>query len=79
MIWNEIKTAPLYVRVLVQNEMWGSSFGEVQIAERTDATQWEFDSGMNITELDEFDKENGITLEDYQPQGWLPLPPVEAA
>jgi len=78
MKWNDIRTAPVNERVLVRNEMWDGTFGEVQIAQREGA-QWVFDTGMLLDDLDEFDQSEGITAEDYQPQGWLPLPGTDRA
>lgn len=69
--WRPIKSAPKHERILVCNELWGDTFGEVQIASQDD-DGWTFDSEMNINDMDDVVDE--LTTEDFQPLRWKPLP-----
>ena len=62
--WQPIETAPRDKSILVFNELWGMSFGEIQVARLIDDT-WYFDSGMLVI------GEEGV---EFFPTHWMPLP-----
>lgn len=66
MDWRPIETAPDNQRVMLFNDAWDMTFGEIQIAERRDG-EWEFDSEMRLDCIDDDDS-------DYLPTHWQPLP-----
>lgn len=74
--WQPIEAAPKgNCRILLFNELWGDTFGDVQIGYEQQG-KWLFDGEMNINDVEDEDLGDGevLTEQDYQPTHWRPLP-----
>lgn len=66
-MWQEIGSCPKETDVLLFNELWGDTFGEIQIGQIDHGGDWNFQSEMNLEFADP---------SEWQPTHWMPLPPT---
>lgn len=63
--WKPIDSCPKETDVLLFNDVWADTFGEIQIGQIDHGGEWNFQSEMHLEAGDP---------DDFMPTHWMPLP-----